>query len=85
MPKSAHTDAYACVVDRLIQLRKKQGVSQVELARRLGKTQQFVSYVEKGERRVDVVEFYAFTKALGGDPVALFTEAIRDFEEQVQI
>lgn len=77
MPKSVFTDAYALVVDRLVQLRHAQGVSQVELARRLGKTQQFVSLVERRERRLDVVEFYAFVKALGADPVAVVVEVFR--------
>ena len=39
MPKSVFSDAYALVIERLIELRKAQQVSQVELARRLGKTQ----------------------------------------------
>ena len=85
MPKSVFTDAYASVIACLLRLRKRQGISQVELARRLGKPQQFISYVEKGERRIDVVEFYAFAKALDADPVALYAEAVRDFAERVEI
>ena len=76
MPKSVFSDAYALVIDHLIALRRAQQVSQVELARRLGKTQQWVSFVERKERRLDVIEFYALVTALGGDPehevVALF-------------
>ena len=65
MPKSVFTDAYASLLGTLIQLRIEKGVSQVELARRLGKTQQFISKVEQGVRRIDMVEFYAIAKALG--------------------
>lgn len=68
MPKSVFTDAYAAVVEYLIELRKAQGVSQVELAARLGKTQQFVSKVENRLRRLDVVEFFVIVEALGKDP-----------------
>lgn len=32
---------------------------------RLGKPQQFISNVERNERRLDVVEYYAFVRALG--------------------
>lgn len=85
MPKSVFTDAYASVVSHLVRLRKEKGVSQVELARRLGKTQQFISYVERGERRVDLVEFYAFAIALGGDPLALFADVIQEIPERVEI
>lgn len=68
MPKSVFTDAHASVVAALVALRKSAGVSQVELARRIGRHQQFISYIERGERRVDVVEFCMIVKALGGDP-----------------
>jgi len=68
MPKSVFTDAYAVVVEYLVDLRKAQGVSQVELARRLGKTQQFVSLVERKDRRLDIVEFLVWVRALGADP-----------------
>ena len=43
----------------------------MELARRLGKSQQFISYVERRERRIDVVEFFAIVRALGGDPLVV--------------
>lgn len=37
--------------------RDQLGLSQTELARRLGWTQQKLSYVESGVRRLDVLEF----------------------------
>lgn len=85
MPKSVFTDAYASTIGRLIALRKERGVSQVELARRLGKTQQFVSAVERCERRLDVVEYYAVIRALGGDPEAVFLDLIRSLPVAPQI
>jgi hypothetical protein len=42
-------------------------VSQVELARRIGKHQQFVSLVERRQRRLDVAEYFVIVRALGGD------------------
>ena len=85
MPKSAFTDAYASVIDQLVELRKAQGVSQVELARRLGKTQQFVSLVERFGRRLDVVEYYAFVRALGVDVEATFLSVLRSLPAKVEI
>lgn len=72
MSKSAFTDAYASVVASVRALREERGVSQVELARRLGRPQQFVSYFETGVRRIDLVEFVVIVRALGGDPKELF-------------
>ena len=77
MTKSAFTDAYASLLEILVAARKDAGVTQVELALRLGRPQPFVSYFERGERRIDVVEFIAIAEALGADPEALFSELRR--------
>jgi transcriptional regulator with XRE-family HTH domain len=49
--------------------RKLHGLRQVELARRLGVTHVWISRLESGERRVDVVEFMQLAKAIGFDPL----------------
>lgn len=85
MPKSVHTDAYASVVEYLVALRSKRGVHQSELARRLGKSQQFVSKVENKLRRLDVVEFYAYVRALGADPEQAAVELIRALPSDIKI
>ncbi|HEY0271286.1 MAG TPA: helix-turn-helix transcriptional regulator [Sphingomonas sp.] len=62
--------------------RRRAGLTQAELARRLDLPQPFVSHIERGERRVDVVEFYAIALALEIDPVELFTKFIRLLDEE---
>ncbi|WP_235362820.1 helix-turn-helix domain-containing protein [Brevundimonas diminuta] len=52
-------------------MRKAAEITQVELAERLGKPQSFVSKVERGERRLDVIEFGQVAEALGCEPAAL--------------
>ena len=47
-------------------------MTQVDLARALDKPQPFVSLVERGERRLDVIEFCQIARALGVDPSVLF-------------
>lgn len=54
--------------------RKKHGVTQVEMANRLGKPQSFVSAYEAGQRRVDVLELMRIADAIGEDPAVLFGE-----------
>lgn len=49
-------------------------MSQVELAERLGNTQTFVSKCERGERRIDFVEFVEFAEALGLKPETLLSD-----------
>ncbi|MDE3102490.1 MAG: helix-turn-helix transcriptional regulator [Chloroflexota bacterium] len=60
--RSADYDAF---LRKLRAARKRAGLTQVEAARRLGKPQSFVSKIESGERRVDVVELKAIAKAYG--------------------
>ncbi len=77
MPSSLHSDAYDTLRATLVALRKDAGVTQVELAERLGRPQQFVSKVERGERRLDLVEFIAVCRALRLDPKDAFAVVLR--------
>lgn len=72
MPKTTFTDAYKEMLGLLIAARKAAGVTQVELSERLGKPQSWVSNVERGHRRVDVIEFCGISRALGSNPLTLF-------------
>ncbi len=85
MPKSVFTGAHVELVETLIAARKQAGVTQAELARRVGKDQSFISLVERSQRRVDVLEFYALARALGADPVALFAEVVSKLPELIPI
>ncbi len=77
MTKSVFTDAYAVLLETLVAARISAGVSQTELAQRLGRPQPFVSYIESGERRIDVIEFCVIMRALGADPEATFRDLVR--------
>ena len=49
----------------LVQARHDAGLTQVALAKKLGRPQSFVSKCESGERRVDVIELKAFARVYG--------------------
>jgi len=51
--------------DTLIKARKDLGLSQRDLAKKLGITHSIIGKIETGDRRLDVIEFYEYTKALG--------------------
>jgi transcriptional regulator with XRE-family HTH domain len=55
----------------LVEARTTNQLTQTEVAARLGRPQSFVAKYEKGERRLDLIEFIAVTAALGADPVAM--------------
>ncbi|MCS4293766.1 transcriptional regulator with XRE-family HTH domain [Comamonas sp. BIGb0152] len=74
MYRSTHNPNYQLLLSVLTSTRKRMGVSQVELAQRLGNTQTFVSKCERGERRIDAVELVEFAEALGVPPLEVMTE-----------
>lgn len=74
MAQSTHNADYQLLLTVLRAARKRVGVSQVELAERLGNTQTFVSKCERGERRIDGVELVEFAEALGLPPLELLGE-----------
>lgn len=85
MPKSVFTDAYEKFVLKLVALRKERGLSQAELAARLGKPQQFVSVVERRVRRLDVIELYAVLAALEMDPEEFVRDLYRSLPRNIAI
>src|ERR1700688_1707651 len=54
--------AYKRFLARLVRARREAGLTQVEVAKRLGKAHSFVSKCELGERRVDFVELQQLAK-----------------------
>lgn len=65
MEKSIYSEEYLNFLNLLKEVRKTSSLTQEQLAQRLGQTQSFISKVERGERRLDVVELRAFCIALG--------------------
>ena len=62
MQKTIHSSKYKTVLRNLIKARQESDLTQVDVAEKLKKPQSFVSKVERGERRLDVVELEMFAK-----------------------
>jgi transcriptional regulator with XRE-family HTH domain len=67
MPKSVFTKRYKMFRDEIVKAREGAGLSQEQLAKRMGWDQTYVSKIERGVRRVDVVELIAICEAIGID------------------
>jgi transcriptional regulator with XRE-family HTH domain len=72
--KSVYSDHYAAFLKLIIAARKKAGLTQQELAEQLSKPQSYVSKYERGERRLDVVEFLQLSHLLNIDPCNIIRE-----------
>jgi transcriptional regulator with XRE-family HTH domain len=49
----------------LVEARTRAGLTQRALAERIGRPYTMIANIERGERRIDVVEFIAIARALG--------------------
>lgn len=65
MEKSIYTREHAAFLRLLRQAREGAGLTQVGLAAALQRTQSFVSKVERGETRLDIVQLRTVLLALG--------------------
>ena len=67
MVKSVNTKEYALFTERLRKARREAGLTQVQVAKKLKRPQSYVSNIESGQQRVDVVELGRFAKVYEKD------------------
>jgi transcriptional regulator with XRE-family HTH domain len=70
MPRTLPSARHKALIAFLIERRRRAGLTQAELAKKLGQYQSFVARAESGQRRIDVVEFLDWAEALDFDPRA---------------
>jgi transcriptional regulator with XRE-family HTH domain len=80
MPKSIFSIQQEQLQKLLRQVRVDAGLTQSDLAKRLGQPQSFVSKYESGERLLDLVELRRICKAVGISLVDL----VRKWEDSVE-
>lgn len=80
MRKSIHTKNYGTFLKLLIETRLKSGLTQAQLGEQLPFGQPGISKIERGERRVDVIELRLICDRLGVD----FLEFIERLEARLK-
>lgn len=73
MSKTLHTKAYKELLGRLKNARLEMGLKQTDVANELKKPQSYVSKIESGERRIDVIELSELAKMYKKD-ITYFVE-----------
>lgn len=66
--KDIATKQHSALVELIRGERRKAGLRQIDVAKKIGKNQQWVAHIETGQRRISVVEFIALADALDFDP-----------------
>lgn len=56
MNKAIYTKTHKTLVEKLKEARKKAGLKQTDVAEKLGKTQSYVSKIESGQCRIDIIQ-----------------------------
>lgn len=62
MPKTIYSKEHKLLVERLIKARQSAGLRQEDAAAILKRTQSYVSKIEAGQRRIDVIQLKEFAK-----------------------
>lgn len=66
--KSIHSAPYIHLLKLLVDQRNAASLTQSQVAERLGRPQSYVSKFERGERRLDVIEFLEVCRCIETDP-----------------
>ena len=81
MKKSFNTKEHKILISMLYQLRVSSGLRQSDLAELLNVPQSFVSKIESGERRIDLIELRAILKCFNTDIVEFVNELEKKINE----
>ena len=79
MKRSKYKGQYKILLDQLYRLRISSGLKQSELSEQLGVSQSFISKIENGERKIDIIELKTICNILG-TTLELF---IKEFENKL--
>ncbi len=77
MAKAKFSAAYDHLRLLLVQARERAGLRQEDVARRLKRPQSYVSKIELGERRLDVVEYIEFARAVKADAIRILRDVMK--------
>jgi transcriptional regulator with XRE-family HTH domain len=75
--KHLRSPRHRALIAAIVEARKSAGLTQRQLAARLGRSNSFVWKIETLERRVDVLEFVEIAVAVKADPVSMFERFLK--------
>jgi ribosome-binding protein aMBF1 (putative translation factor) len=82
MAKAKFSPAYDELRSLLVKARENAGLRQQDVAARLKRPQSYVSKIERGERRLDVIEYIEFTRVVKADAIRILLRLIKRSAEE---
>ena len=82
MANSLYDPRYKRLIERLISERKRNGMTQRDVAARLKQPASYVGKVETGQRRVDLIELVDMLEAMGVKPSKFITDALSELKRR---
>lgn len=79
---SLHSPEFDVLMETIRKAREAAGLSQREVARRLGYDPTVYGKTERGDRVLDVVEFVGVARAIGTDPMKLFGDFLISLQQK---
>ena len=67
MGKTIQTKEYAIFIQRMKKAREETGLRQIDVAKKLRRPQSYISRVESGEYRLDILELKNFARLYSKD------------------
>jgi len=77
LSKSLYSKRWDTLRSILKELRREAGLTQMEVARRLGRPQSLVAKIEAGDRKLDICQLIDYVQLLGADPVKVMRRLCR--------
>jgi len=62
MSSNLYTKEHKAIIEKLKKARHNAGLDQVEVAKKLNKTQSYISKIESGQRKIEVIQLKKFAK-----------------------
>lgn len=85
MAGAIYSEEQRAVADAFVKARQSANMRQTDLAAKIGKHQSYISDIERGQRRIDVLELFAIAHALGMNPTDLYAHLTKNISADFRL
>ena len=82
MSESLHDPRYKRLIEKLVTARKDAGLTQRDVAARLGEPPSYIGKLESRQRRLDLIELVDLVEAMGLKPAKFVADALADLKRR---